>query len=231
MVDHFESGRFDQASGLRRMGGLQPVKVVAITGGKGGVGKTLVAVNLGAALARAGCGAMLLDADLGLANVDVLLGLHARLNLEHVVNGECALDDVILTATSGLKVVPASSGSMAMASLGRAQHAGLVNAFSQLFEPLDVLLIDTAAGVGDGVVTFSEAAQRVVVVVCDEPASLTDAYGLIKVLEPPPGRLPIRDRGEHGRRAGARQGVVRQARARLRSLPRDHSELLRPRAV
>jgi len=109
MVDHFESGRFDQASGLRRMGGLQPVKVVAITGGKGGVGKTLVAVNLGAALARAGSGAMLLDADLGLANVDVLLGLHARMNLEHVVNGECALDDVILTATSGLKVVPASS--------------------------------------------------------------------------------------------------------------------------
>jgi flagellar biosynthesis protein FlhG len=182
MVDHFESGRFDQASGLRRMGGLQPVKVVAITGGKGGVGKTLVAVNLGAALARAGSGAMLLDADLGLANVDVLLGLHARMNLEHVVNGECALDDVILTATSGLKVVPASSGSMAMASLGHVQHAGLVNAFSQLFEPLDVLLIDTAAGVGDGVVTFSEAAQRVVVVVCDEPASLTDAYGLIKVL-------------------------------------------------
>ena len=103
MVDHFESGRFDQAAGLRRMGAPQPVKVVAITGGKGGVGKTLVAVNLGAALARAGRSAMLLDADLGLANVDVLLGLHARLNLEHVVNGDCALDDVILTATSGLR--------------------------------------------------------------------------------------------------------------------------------
>ena len=176
--------KLDQAAGLRRLTAAvpRPVKVVAITGGKGGVGKTLVAVNLGAALAQLGRSAMLLDADLGLANVDVLLGLHARLNLEHVVNGECALDDVIVTASSGLRVVPASSGSLAMATLGAAQHAGLINAFSQLFEPLDVLLIDTAAGVGDGVVTFSEAAQRVLVVVCDEPASLTDAYGLIKVL-------------------------------------------------
>ena len=172
----------DQAAGLRRMTAPRPVKVIAVTGGKGGVGKTLVAVNLGAALARMGRSAMLLDADLGLANVDVLLGLRARRNLEHVMSGECTLDEVIVTASSGLRVVPASSGSLAMATLGRAEHAGLIHAFSQLFEPLDVLLIDTAAGLGDGVVTFSEAAQRVVVVVCDEPASLTDAYALIKVL-------------------------------------------------
>jgi len=172
----------DQAAGLRRLGTQQPVNVIAITGGKGGVGKTVVAVNLGAALAAQGRSTMLLDADLGLANVDVLLGLNARLNLEHVVNGECALDDVIVTAPCGLRVVPAASGSVSMASLGRAQHAGLVHAFSRLLEPLDVLLVDTAAGVGDAVITFSEAAQRVVVVVCDEPASLTDAYGLIKAL-------------------------------------------------
>src|SRR5262249_7614492 len=86
----------DQAAGLRRMTAPRPVKVVAITGGKGGVGKTLVAVNLGAALAQLGRSAMLFDADLGLANVDVLLGLHTRLNLEHVVSGECALEDVIV---------------------------------------------------------------------------------------------------------------------------------------
>ncbi len=172
----------DQAAGLRRLGTRQPVNVIAITGGKGGVGKTVVAVNLGAALAAQGRSTMLLDADFGLANVDVLLGLSARLNLEHVVNGECALDDVIVTAPCGLRVVPAASGSVGMASLGRAQHAGLVHSFSRLLEPLDVLLVDTAAGVGDAVITFSEAAQRVVVVVCDEPASLTDAYGLIKAL-------------------------------------------------
>jgi flagellar biosynthesis protein FlhG len=182
MVKSLDAKVFDQAAGLRRMGAVQPVKVVAITGGKGGVGKTLVSVNLGAALAALGQRTMLLDADLGLANVDVVLGLHARQNLEHVINGDCTLEDVIVTASSGLRVVPASSGSLTMATLDRAQHAGLVNAFSHLFEPLDILLVDTAAGLGDSVVTFSEASQRVVVVVCDEPASLTDAYGLIKVL-------------------------------------------------
>lgn len=172
----------DQAAGLRRLGAPRNAKVVAVTGGKGGVGKTLTAVNLGAALAALGRSTMLLDADFGLANVDVLLGMKARLNLEHVVAGQCALEDVILTSTSGLRVVPATSGSVNMATLSRMQHAGLIGAFSQLLEPLDVLLVDTAAGLSDGVITFSEAAQRVVVLVCDEPASLTDAYGLIKVL-------------------------------------------------
>jgi flagellar biosynthesis protein FlhG len=172
----------DQAAGLRRLGQARPVKVVAVTGGKGGVGKTLVAVNLGAALARLGRKTMLLDADLGLANVDVLLGLRARLNLEHVVNGSCGLEDVIVTASSGLRVVPASSGNFDMATLGRREQAGLINAFSELFEPLDLFLIDTAAGLSDAVLTFSEAAHHIVVVVCDEPASITDAYGLIKVL-------------------------------------------------
>jgi flagellar biosynthesis protein FlhG len=175
-------GVLDQAAGLRRLSAARRTKVIAITGGKGGVGKTLTAVNLGAALARLGRNTMLLDADFGLANVDVLLGMKARLNLEHVVTGQCALEDVVLTASSGLRVVPASSGSINMATMSRLQHAGLIGAFSQLMEPLDVLLVDTAAGLSDGVITFSEAAQRVVVVVCDEPASLTDAYGLIKVL-------------------------------------------------
>ena len=133
-------------------------------------------------MAGLGCSTMLLDADFGLANVDVLLGMKARLNLEHVMAGHCALEDVILTSTSGLRVVPATSGNVSMAALSRVQHAGLIGAFSQLLEPLDVLLVDTAAGLSDAVVTFSEAAQRVVIVVCDEPASLTDAYGLIKVL-------------------------------------------------
>jgi flagellar biosynthesis protein FlhG len=172
----------DQAAGLRRIHETRPVKVIAVTGGKGGIGKTLVAVNLGAALAQLGRNTMLLDADLGLANVDVLLGLRTRHTLEHVMNGECALEDVIVTASSGLRVVPAASGSVDMANMGRAEHAGLIHAFSELLEPVDLLLIDTAAGLSEGVVTFSESAHRVVVVVCDEPASITDAYGLIKVL-------------------------------------------------
>jgi flagellar biosynthesis protein FlhG len=174
--------QLDQAAGLRRMARSRAAKVVAVTGGKGGVGKTATAVNLGTALARIGRNTMLLDADLGLANVDVLLGMKSRLTLEHVVTGQCGLEDVILTSGAGLRVVPAATGNFSMATLSRTQHAGLINAFSRLAEPLDVLLVDTAAGVGDGVVTYSEAAQRVVVMVCDEPAALTDAYGLIKVL-------------------------------------------------
>jgi flagellar biosynthesis protein FlhG len=125
---------------------------------------------------------MLLDADLGMANVDLMLGLRARFNLEHVIDGQCDLEDVILTAPGGLQVVPASSGSFSMANLGVASQAGLIHAFSELVQPLDVLLIDTAAGLGESVLTFTSAAQRVIVLVCDEPASITDAYGLIKVL-------------------------------------------------
>jgi flagellar biosynthesis protein FlhG len=172
----------DQAAGLRRMSRPRSAKVIAITGGKGGVGKTATAVNLGTALAKLGRSTMLLDADLGLANVDVLLGMKARRNLEHVVSGQCGLEDVVLTAPSGLRVVPASSGNFSMATLAGPQHAGLIHAFNDLVEPLDVLLVDTAAGDGADVVAFSEAAQRVAVIVCDEPAALTDAYALIKVL-------------------------------------------------
>jgi flagellar biosynthesis protein FlhG len=172
----------DQANGLRRIGASRAVSTIAVTGGKGGIGKTSMAINLGTALCELGRHVMLLDADLGLANADVLLGLRTRFNLEHVISGDCTLQDVIVTAASGLRLVPASSGSVEMATLSRAQHSGVINAFSELFEPIDHLLIDTAAGLGESVLTYSEAAQRVVVVVCDEPASLTDAYGLIKVL-------------------------------------------------
>ncbi|MDH3419606.1 MAG: P-loop NTPase [Gammaproteobacteria bacterium] len=172
----------DQAEGLRRARAGRGVSVIAVTGGKGGVGKTMTAVNLGTALCEMGRRVMLLDADLGMANVDLVLGLRAQFNLEHVIDGDCELEDVVLTAPSGLQVVPASSGSFSMANLGIASQVGLIHAFSDLIQPLDVLLIDTAAGLSESVLTFSGAAQRVLVLVCDEPASITDAYGLIKVL-------------------------------------------------
>jgi flagellar biosynthesis protein FlhG len=178
MVDTMQ----DQASGLRKIHSLRPVKTIAITGGKGGVGKTSIAINLGTAFSQLGRASMLLDADLGLANVDVLLGLRTPFNLEHVIAGECALSDIIVTAPSGLRVVPASSGSLEMATLSAVQHAGVVGAFSELFDPIDVLLVDTAAGISEGVLAYSGASRHIVVAVCDDPASLTDAYGLIKVL-------------------------------------------------
>lgn len=160
----------------------RPVKVIAVTGGKGGVGKTTVTANLAVALAERGRRVLVLDADLGLANIDVLLGLQPRHNLSHVLTGERTLEEVIVEGPKGIRIVPASSGVRQMANLGNLEHAGLIRAFSELSHEIDVLLVDTAAGIHDSVLTFARAAQHVLVVVCDEPASLTDAYALIKVL-------------------------------------------------
>ena len=161
---------------------LAPVRSIAVTGGKGGVGKTNLSVNLAASLAGLGKRTLLLDADLGLANVDVLLGLSPQNTLADLVSGRCELDEVILEGPNGMLVVPAASGRRHMAELQPAQHVGLVNVFNELQRDLDILIVDTAAGITDSVLTFCQAAQDAVVVVCDEPASITDAYALIKVL-------------------------------------------------
>ncbi len=174
--------RVDQAAGLRRMAKPRPVRVIAVTSGKGGVGKTNVCVNIGISMASQGKDVMLMDADLGLANVDVMLGLHPQYDLSHVLRGEHTLEEVVCMGPQGIRVVPASSGIQQMAELSTAEHAGVISAFSELTYSPDVLLIDTAAGISDNVITFSRAAQEVIVVVCDEPASITDAYALIKLL-------------------------------------------------
>ena len=172
----------DQAEGLRRMRNPRPVKVMTVTGGKGGVGKTNICANLAIAMSLLGRRIMLLDADLGLANLDVLLGLQPAHNLADVVEGRQRLEDVILTGPAGVKVVPGASGLSDMAALSAQQHAGIINAFSELTDDLDALLVDTAAGISEGVLRFCEAGTEVLVVICDEPTSLTDAYALIKVL-------------------------------------------------
>jgi len=166
-----------------RLDGLaQPVRVIAITGGKGGVGKTSVAVNLATALAARSRRVVLLDGDLGLANADVFLGLSPRYTLAHVLAGERTLDEILVEAPQGFKLIPAAAGAADLAQLGPAEHLGLIRAFSSLAARLDVLIVDTAAGLSHSVLQFSQAAQQVMVVLCDEPASITDAYALIKVL-------------------------------------------------
>ncbi|MBL8258168.1 MAG: P-loop NTPase, partial [Pseudoxanthomonas mexicana] len=114
--------------------------------------------------------------------VDVLLGLSPKFTLADLIAGRCGLEDVLLEGPEGVLVVPASSGFRHMAELTPAEHVGLVNVFSELQRALDFMVVDTAAGISDSLLTFCQAAQDTVVVVCDEPASITDAYALIKVL-------------------------------------------------
>ncbi|MFT6625081.1 MAG: flagellar biosynthesis protein FlhG [Cycloclasticus sp.] len=177
----FKEG-LDQASGIRRMTNTKPVRVIAIASGKGGVGKTNLSVNLGVSLCKLGRKVALLDADMGLANVDILLGLHPKFNLTHVLNGEKSLDEIVVEGPDGLKVIPASSGVQHMAEIGTMEQAGIIHAFSEFEQDIDVLLVDTAAGIHGGVINFARACQEVLIVVCDEPTSLTDAYALIKLL-------------------------------------------------
>ncbi len=172
----------DQADGIRRMAQPRPVRVLAVSSGKGGVGKTNVAVNLGVSLSELGRHAVLLDADLGLANVDVLLGLQPKFNLSHVLSGERSLDEILVEGPSGLKIVPASSGIQRMSELTTAEQAAVIRAFGDMNQDIDVLLVDTAAGISGGVVNFARACQDIILVVCDEPTSLTDAYAFIKLL-------------------------------------------------
>ena len=172
----------DQAESLRRMTKPKPVRVIAVTSGKGGVGKTNVAVNLAISMARAGHQVMLMDADLGLANIDVMLGLKTEYDLSHVIDGKVDLEEILIEGPEGIKIVPASSGTARMAELSQAENVGLIRAFSELSIPLDTFIIDTAAGIHDSVISFAKAAREVVVVVCDEPTSITDAYAMLKVL-------------------------------------------------
>jgi flagellar biosynthesis protein FlhG len=160
----------------------KPVQVIAISGGKGGVGKSTLSLNLSLALCELRNRVLLFDADLGLANIDVMLGLKSGKNLSHVLKGEVDLREVVIDGPQGLKIVPAASGIQHMSELNSMEHAGLIRSFSSLADDVDTLIIDTAAGISNTVVSFAQAAQEVILVVCDEPTSITDAYALMKIL-------------------------------------------------
>ncbi len=172
----------DQAAGIRKMNNSTPVRVIAITSGKGGAGKTNLSVNLGIALAQTGQRVAILDADMGLANVDILIGVYPKFNLSHVLSGEKTLADIMMEGPSGIRIIPGASGIQKMAELSSTEQAAMIHAFSEIDQELDVLIVDTAAGISASVVNFARACQEIVVVVCDEPTSLTDAYAFIKLL-------------------------------------------------
>ncbi len=159
-----------------------PVRVISVTSGKGGVGKTNTVANLALALRKMGKRVLVLDADLGLANMDVLLGLNPRYSINHVFKGEKKLEEVIVTAPSGFKLLPAASGIQELTDLDSSQKLLLLNEFDALQDMFDVLLIDTGAGISSNVMYFNFAAMERMVIVTNEPTSLTDAYALIKVL-------------------------------------------------
>ncbi|HYQ73189.1 MAG TPA: AAA family ATPase, partial [Gammaproteobacteria bacterium] len=159
-----------------------PVRVIAIAGGKGGSGKTSVAVNLAWSLAEQGQRTLLLDADLGMANIDVLLGLETRYTLQDVIYRQFRLEEILLQVSDNLLVIPAASGVSQLANLGARECAGLVRAFSDLKQPLDTLVIDTASGLSESVASFCRAASEILVVITNEPAAIRDSVAQIRML-------------------------------------------------
>jgi flagellar biosynthesis protein FlhG len=178
----------DQAMALRELTDRatdrtrRHVQVVAVTSGKGGVGKTNVVANLALALSLAGKRVLVLDADLGLGNLDVLLGLIPRYTLEHVLAGEKRLAEVLVRGPGGMLILPASSGVQDLTSLTREQQIVLQGELEQASVDIDVLLLDTGAGISSNVLFFAVAAQEILVVASPEPTSITDAYAVMKVL-------------------------------------------------
>ena len=157
-------------------------RVIAITSGKGGVGKTNIVANMGYALCKAGNRVLIFDADLGLGNLDVLLGLTPQYNLSHVIEGRKKLSEIIMGGPGNLKILPASSGIQELTKLTSFQKLEIFNELNALLSDYDIVLIDTAAGISSNVLYFNVSANEIMVVVTPEPTSITDAYALMKIL-------------------------------------------------
>jgi flagellar biosynthesis protein FlhG len=182
LVRQFQGQREPVSQKTGRKSQPEAARIVAVTSGKGGVGKTNLVVNLAVALADAGMRVTILDADLGLANVDVLLGLTARHNLHHVINGTLSLADIILRGPHGVEVIPGASGLRDIADMKESTRNRFIESISDAVRDRDLLLIDTAAGVTRNVLDFVLAAQEVILLTVPEPTAMTDAYAMIKLI-------------------------------------------------
>jgi flagellar biosynthesis protein FlhG len=201
-MELMESIYMDQAEGLRSLvkntpGQINPLgpqeagagevtskwpKVISISSGKGGVGKTNVTANLGLAFTQLGKKVLILDADLGLANIDVLLGITTRYSIEHLFRREKKFSEILVKGPGGMSIMPASSGVLELVDLEESQKIFLLNELDHLAMNVDVLLIDTGAGISSNVLYFNMAAAESIILVTPEPTSITDAYALMKVL-------------------------------------------------
>lgn len=204
----------DQAHTLRCLVQQQCLsRTLAVTSGKGGVGKTTVAVNLALVLAARGYRVVLLDADFGLANADLLLGVQTRFNLSHVLDGSRDLSEVLTEICPNLTLLPGASGVRRMANLSSFERHRLLEMFSRILGRADFLVLDCGAGISDNVITFAAAADEVIVVTTPEPPAIMDAYALIKVLV--------------GRRAGGRVGLIVNLAPDTRAVNQTYERLAR----
>jgi flagellar biosynthesis protein FlhG len=173
----------DQATTLRSLAASRPrASVIAITSGKGGVGKSNIAVNLAIRLSAAQKNVVLLDADLGLANADVLCNVDVPFNLAHVIARKKELEEVLYQAPGGFKLIGGASGLARMADLTDFDRQRVISAMGELEESADIILVDTGAGISPNVLSFTRAADHVLVVTTPEPTAITDAYAVIKVV-------------------------------------------------
>ena len=177
----------DQAANLRRLvlekktDGASGTRTIVITSGKGGVGKTSLSVSLAIAIAQDGKSVTLLDADLGLANINVILGIIPKYNLYHVIKGKKKLKDIIIEVPEGIKIIAGASGFQQLANLDVKQRDEFINSIAELAND-DFLIVDTGAGISQNVLSFVMAADEVIVVTTPEPTAITDAYGIIKAI-------------------------------------------------
>ncbi len=157
-------------------------RVIAVSSGKGGVGKTNLVGNMAVALARMGKRVVIIDADVGLANIDIIFNLRCEYSIRHIINGQKTLDEVMVTSKHGIKILPGGSGFADLTQLGEGEKLNLLSEFETLSDQADIIFVDTGAGISSNVLYFNSSCDECIVIATREPTSITDAYAMIKVL-------------------------------------------------
>jgi len=182
----------DQAQNLRElMGKKQEIRVVSVASGKGGVGKSSISVNLAVALSRLGIRVLVVDADFGLANVDVMLGVSSKYNVSHFLKGEKTLNEIIQIGHEGVRFISGGSGVNELLNMDDSQLAGLLNGLVRLDVPIDLILIDNGAGIHENILQMILASNETIVITTPEPTAILDAYALVKTIVKRDGSYPL----------------------------------------